>query len=148
MDSSFPYAIAGGGITGAELAKVTDVVPACDVEASGGGVGLKAFYAAYEKMWHAMPDPYSYEAYDYVYLIKAAIEAGKSAAPTAVNAELSKITVTPAQGIVCFPSLHSDGSHFLGHLVSVLKYASNGSATVLQTITTPGTPAASGAPPT
>jgi branched-chain amino acid transport system substrate-binding protein len=137
QDSSFPFAVDANLVPAADLANdVSAVIPNCNVSPDSTNPGLAQFYKVYENKYHIAPDPYSYEAYDYIYLLKQTIEEAGSDSPAAITQELSTITVTPQDGIVCYPELHADGSHFLGHIATILKYTAQGTPEVISTIET------------
>ena len=93
---------------------------------------LAAFNEAYNAEYGESPNSLATNAYDGIYIIKAAIEKAGSAEPQAINDALDGLEVT--EGVACAPSYQADGAHVFGHTVTIIKFAADGSKTVATTI--------------
>jgi len=127
--ASAALAIAAGGVTGpaaTNLLGIDDCVPVVDprpvavdfAAAFEAEFGYKAGYAAAE-------------AYDAIYLFKAAIEAAGSTEPAAVSAAMKEITY---EG-VCDPDYKADAGNGLHNRSYIETFAEDGTPTVVKEIT-------------
>lgn len=127
--ASAALAIAAGGVTGpaaTNLLGIDDCVPVVDprpvaadfAEAFETEFGYKAGYGAAE-------------AYDGIYLFKAAIEAAGSTEPAAVSAAMKELTF---EG-VCDPDYQADAGNGLHDRSYIETFAEDGTPTVVKEIT-------------
>jgi branched-chain amino acid transport system substrate-binding protein len=93
---------------------------------------LAAFNQAYNDEYGESPNSLATNAYDGIYILKAAIEKAGSAEPQAINDALDGLDVT--DGVACAPEYQADGAHVFGHTVTIIKFAADGSKTVATTI--------------
>lgn len=104
---------------------------------------LQAFTTAYEERFGVSPSSSGTAGHDAIYIIKAAIEAAGGTDPEALNEALGSISVED-DALICNSEYHADGSHYLAHQVSIIRFAADGSSTTEQTYTRPDVPAAGG----
>ncbi len=104
---------------------------------------LLEFNKRFEAKFGEAPSNLSAQAYDAVYVAKAAIaEAGTD--PVKVNEVLSTLAVDTGDGIVCSSAYQADGSHVLNHQVNIAQYAADGTSKTVATLETPDLPKAGG----
>jgi len=106
----------------------------CLPGATGTSKGLTTFTKSYMAKYKTTPTSLAANAYDSVFLYKAAVEKAKSSTPAKVNAALKGLKTS--QGTVCSPYA-IDGAHLGSHTVAVGKYTSSGSLKLLGTIKLP-----------
>jgi branched-chain amino acid transport system substrate-binding protein len=104
---------------------------------------LQEFTTAYEEEFGVSPSSSGTAGHDAIYIIKAAIEEAGGTDPEALNEALGSISVED-DALICNSEYHADGSHYLAHQVSIIRFAADGSSTTEQTYTRPDVPAADG----
>lgn len=107
----------------------------CAPGASGVPKALTAFGKAYETKYKTAVTSLAANAYDSVFIYKAAVENAKSDAPAKVNAVLKSLSVNSG-GVVCGP-YRTDGAHLMTHTVAIAKYSSTGASKLLKTVKLP-----------
>jgi branched-chain amino acid transport system substrate-binding protein len=95
---------------------------------------LQEFTATYEEQFGVSPSSSGTAAHDAVYIIKAAIEEAGGTDPAAVNEALGTISVED-DALICNSEYHADGSHYLAHQVSIIRFAADATSTTEQTYT-------------
>jgi ABC-type branched-subunit amino acid transport system substrate-binding protein len=129
---SVDVAISGGLVKGQALAN-TYVSQPCDLNAPSYSPQLSDFVSKYKAKYGNVPSQNAAWAYDGVQLAVAAIKAAKSDSPTAINAQLGKITYPGTCA-----TYHADGANFLAHQTVISKWNASGTDQVVQqTNTTP-----------
>lgn len=93
---------------------------------------LAEFRQAYVDEYDAEPNSLATNAYDAIYIVKAAIEEAGSADPADINAALDGLSVT--EGVACAPEYTADGAHVFGHTVTIIEFAADGSKSVAATL--------------
>ncbi|HEY8548234.1 MAG TPA: ABC transporter substrate-binding protein, partial [Acidimicrobiales bacterium] len=93
---------------------------------------LAEFRQAYVEEYGDEPNSLATNAYDAIYILKAAIEKAGSADPAAINEALDGLEVT--EGVACAPQYKADGAHVFGHTVTIIDFAADGSKTVAATL--------------
>lgn len=93
---------------------------------------LAEFHQAYLDEYDAEPNSLATNAYDAIYILKAAIEEAGSAEPADINAALDGLQVT--EGVACAPEYEADGAHVFGHTVTIIEFAADGTKTVAATL--------------
>jgi len=89
---------------------------------------LAAFNQAYTDEYGEGPNSLATNAYDSIYILKAAIEKAGSAEPQAINDALDGLEVS--DGVACAPSYQADGAHVFGHTVTIIEFAADGTKSV------------------
>lgn len=95
---------------------------------------LQEFTETYRDRFGVNPSSSGTAAHDAIYIIKAAIEEAGGTDSEAVNEALGSISVED-EALVCNSEYHADGSHYLAHQVSIIKFAADGSSTTDETYT-------------
>lgn len=110
---------------------------ACSPGSTGSIPALDDFSKRYQEVHGRVPSVQAAQAYDAVYILKAAIELAGSADPQAINDAIGEVEYT---GGLCASTYRADPAHFMAHELTVTKYAADGSATVVKTETLPEVP--------
>ncbi|HXA61642.1 MAG TPA: ABC transporter substrate-binding protein, partial [Streptosporangiaceae bacterium] len=121
-------------VSGDPLKNVYSVV-SCDPTQGSQRQLAKDFGTAYQQKYGTVPTDLAADAYDAVWVAKAAIEKAASTDPAAVNKAMAEVTVTDK--VVCSDGYHADGAHVLSHDVSVDKFATAGTTQEIQKYTFP-----------
>jgi branched-chain amino acid transport system substrate-binding protein len=144
-DLGLSYAVAAKTVTGSLLSNAYGSEQPCIVAPNSTAPGIASFYAAYQAKWNAVPSAGSVQAYDWVYFLKAAVDAvlksGKSLTNQTLNDALGTVTATSASnGIICVATMHADGSHFTVHQETISKYSADGSQSAAKVYSLPDIP--------
>lgn len=121
-------------VSGDPLKNVYSVV-SCDPTQGSQRQLAKDFGTAYQQKYGTVPTDLAADAYDAVWVAKAAIEKAASTDPAAINKAMAEVTVTDK--VVCSDGYHADGAHVLSHDVSVDKFAAAGTTQEIQKYTFP-----------
>jgi branched-chain amino acid transport system substrate-binding protein len=127
-------------VSGDPLKNVYSVV-SCDPTQGSQRQQAKDFGAAYQQKYGTVPTDLAADAYDAVWVAKAAIEKAGSTSPDAINKAMAQIKVTDK--VVCSQGYQADGSHIMSHDVSIDKFSTAGTTQEIETYTFPAQGAAS-----
>jgi branched-chain amino acid transport system substrate-binding protein len=102
----------------------------------------RAFGEEYKQRFKQIPTDLAAEAYDSVFIAKAAIEKAGSTEPEAIKKAMNTITVNT--GVICSKEYKTDGAHFMNHTISIQRFKADGTSEEMTTYQFPPTEAAKG----
>ena len=126
-------------VSGDPLKNVYSVV-SCDPTQGSQRRQAKDFGTLYQQKYGTVPTDLAADAYDAVWVAKAAIEKAGSTDPAAINKAMAQIKVTDK--VVCSDGYQADGSHILSHDVSIDKFSTTGTTQEIEKYTFPAQGAA------
>jgi branched-chain amino acid transport system substrate-binding protein len=121
-------------VAGQVLKNVYSVV-SCDPTSGSKRQPAKDFGTLYQQKYGTVPTDLAADAYDAVWVAKAAIEKAGSTDPAAINAAMAQVSVTDK--VVCSGVYKADGAHVMSHEVSIDKFSTAGTTQEVQTYTFP-----------